>query len=125
MCCYSVEDLEVFAPSDNLSHKYSRWKLKISHNLLIFFPVRFLAFLFLEEVKLRDRRKTGDWRGGEGRGRKARKRKGEEVPFPLSLIPSTFSFLPLPFQSLSRRFEEVAWHERSVAPVNAWSISNR
>ena len=63
-------------------------------------------------------------RGGERRRRKARKGKGEEVPF-LSLIPSTFSFLPLPFQSLSRRLEVVAWYERRAATFNAWSLSNR
>ena len=70
-------------------------------------------------------KRGGEGRGGEGRGRKARKGKGEEFPFPLSLIPSTFSFLPLAFQSLSRRLEVVACHERSAATVNAWSISNR
>jgi len=61
----------------------------------------------------------------QGRGRKARKGKGEEVPFPLSLIPSPFSFLPLPFLSLRDRLEVVAWYERRAAIVNAWSISNR
>ena len=64
-------------------------------------------------------------REGRGGGEKRERESGEEVPFPLSLIPSTFSFLPLPFQSLSRRLEVVAWHERSAATVNAWSISNR
>ena len=36
MCCNSGEDLEVFAPSDNLPHKYTRWNLKISHNYFFF-----------------------------------------------------------------------------------------
>ena len=45
----------------------------------------------------------------QGRGRKARKGKEEKVPFPPpSLIPSPFSFLPLPFLSLRRRLEVVA-----------------
>ena len=71
MCCYSGKDLEVFAPSDNLSNKYSRWNLKISHNFFfLFFPVRFQAFLFLVEVKMGSRRKTGEGRGG------GEKRKG-------------------------------------------------
>ena len=59
------------------------------------------------------------------RGRKARKRKGEKVPFPPSLIPSPFSFVPVLFRCLSRRLEVVAWHERRAATFNAWSISNR
>ena len=54
----------------------------------------------------------------QGRGRKARKVKGEKVPFPPSLIPSPFSFLPLPFLSLRRRLEVVALYERRTAIVN-------
>ena len=37
MCCNSGEDLEVFAPSYNSPHKYTRWNLKISRNFCFCF----------------------------------------------------------------------------------------
>ena len=103
MCCNSGEDLEVFAPSGNLPHKYTRWNLKISCNfcLFVFFQQGSRHFSFLEEV-LKIARQAQN-RGRERRRRNARKGKGEEVPFPLSLH----------FLSLQRRLEVVAWHESS------------
>ena len=98
--------------------------------LLIFFSVRFQTFQFLRRgfkncaagAKQRRERRGGE--GRAGRGRNGWKGKGVQVPFPLSLIPSPFSCLLLPFLRLRRRFEEVAWHDRRAATFNAWSISN-
>ena len=114
MCCNSAEDLEVFTPSDNLPHKHTRWNLKISRNFFFFFfAVRFQAFQFFRRGFKNCTAGAKQARGGEGWGRKARKGKREEVPSSISLIPSLFFFLPLPFLSLRRRFEEAAWYKSS------------
>ena len=90
MCCNSGEDLEVFAPSDNLPHKYTRWNLKISCNfcLFVFFQQGSRHFSFLEEVLkiARQAQNRGRERGGGGGETRERERERKS----LSLSPSTF-----------------------------------
>ena len=91
MCCNSGEDLEVFAPYDNLPHKYTRWNLKISCNfcLFVFFQQGSRHFSFLEEVLkiARQAQNRGREKGGGGEEEEKRaKGKGRGSPFP-SLPP--------------------------------------
>ena len=86
MSCNSGEDLEVFAPSDNLPHKYTRWNLKISRNFCFFFQVRFQAFQFFRRGFKNCAEGAEQAKGEEGRGG-GETREKERASKSLSLSP--------------------------------------